>query len=127
MPKSKEKILNPKMTIPQLVKRCNDVAESCGWNESEISVPEQVALIHSEVSEALESFRNKEPLSWASANLRPEYDAPDKPQGLASEYADVVIRVAHYCARLGIDLEYEIDRKLKYNLTRGYKHGGKQC
>lgn len=109
------------MTIAELVKRCYAQAKQLGWvvDDSPVAVPEQVALICSEACEALESYRNHEPVSWTT----PE----GKPMGIGSEYADVVIRVGHYAATLGIDLEAEIERKLQYNLTRGHRHGGKAC
>jgi len=84
---------------------------------NEVPVPEQIALCHSELSEGLECFRESQPLSWT--------DDEGKPQGLASEYADVLIRIGHYASLMGINLEFELERKLKYNMTRPYRHGGK--
>lgn len=107
------------MTIEQLVEMCYAVAVSKGWGDKPVPVPEQVALICSEACEGLESWRDNELQSWTDDN--------GKPQGLASEYADVVIRIAHYCKLLGIDLHYEITRKLAYNQTRPYRHGNKQA
>lgn len=86
-----------------------------GWGEP--GIVEQIALIHSEASEALESFRNNEPLYWK--------DDKGKPQGVASEYADIIIRVLHYCGVLGIDISAAVEEKIVYNRTRGYRHGGK--
>ena len=91
-------------------------AKAKGWMDKEVPVPEQVALIHSEISEALESWRNKEPVLWM--------DGP-KPCGLASEYADAAIRLYHYAHLNGFDLDEEIARKMNYNETRPYRHGGK--
>jgi NTP pyrophosphatase (non-canonical NTP hydrolase) len=106
------------MTIAEMVERTKQNAIKLGWwKHSIIPISEQIALIHSEASEGLEAFRNNEPISWTDDN--------GKPQGLASEYADIIIRVAHYAAHLNIDLDYEIDRKLTYNMTRGYRHGNK--
>jgi len=105
------------VTLTELVERCFEQAKEKGWVQKDgVPIPEQIALLHSEVSEAFESWRNKEPLSWVKDG---------KPEGLASEYADVVIRIGHYCKALGIDLEEEVIRKLEYNKTRPYRHGGK--
>jgi NTP pyrophosphatase (non-canonical NTP hydrolase) len=109
------------MTLQELQTLCKKQADELSWNEREIPVPEQIALIHSEASEALEAWRNKEPWSWE----RRDTNGALKPEGLASEYADILIRVGHYATLLGIDLEYEVERKLKYNMTRGYRHDGK--
>jgi NTP pyrophosphatase (non-canonical NTP hydrolase) len=79
-------------------------------------VPEQLALIHSEVSEALECYRvdDMEPRS-----------KDGKPEGFGSELADVVIRTLNLAAALGIDLEAEVKAKSEFNETRPFRHGGK--
>lgn len=107
------------MTLGELVAASYQQAIDKGWTVHEVPVVEQVALIHSEASEALESWRENQPISWT--------DDKGKPQGVASEYADILIRIGHYCRLLGIDLEYEVKRKLAYNATRPYRHGGKRA
>jgi len=66
-----------------------------------------VALIHSEVSEALEALRNCD-----RANM-------------AEELADVVIRCLDFAGGAGIDLDAAVAAKLERNRGRGYRHGGK--
>ena len=105
------------MTLQELQIRAYQQAEELGWRERKIPIPEMIALIHSEASEALESWRNKELVSWQ--------DKDGKPQGIGSEFADILIRIGHYAVDLGINLDLEVEQKLKYNLTRGYRHGGK--
>ncbi len=108
------------MTIKELVVVCGKAAGEKGWKDRIIPIPEMVALIHSEASEALESYRNKEPYSWEQQDLHGL-----KPMGLASEFADILIRIGHYCDLLHIDLENEVLKKLEYNAKRPYRHGGK--
>lgn len=48
-----------------------------------------------------------------------------KPEGVASEFADVFIRLLHYCECHGFNLEEEFIRKMQYNITRAYRHGGR--
>lgn len=49
-----------------------------------------------------------------------------KPEGVTYEFADIVIRVADLCGSLGIDLQAAVEKKMAYNTTRSYRHGGKR-
>lgn len=106
-------------SIGQMQLDCYKNAQEKGWGEKLVPVPEMVALICSEACEALESYRNGEKVSWTNEH--------NKPEGIASEFADILIRIGHYATLLGIDLEGEVLRKLEYNKTREHRHGGKIC
>lgn len=82
-------------------------------------IPEKLCLIHSEVSEALEDYR----CDALTTSIR----ASGKPEGLPSELADIIIRVADLAGALGIDLEAELQLKMDFNLGRDHRHGGKRC
>lgn len=100
----------------------NAWAERKGWNDIPASHAEQIALMHSELSEALEAYRIgrlETELSIASPDSRA------KPEGMYSELADCVIRIMHHCARNGVSLEREIALKMAYNEYRPYRHGDK--
>jgi NTP pyrophosphatase (non-canonical NTP hydrolase) len=118
------------------------VAEFCiakGWSgegSPEKTFGDCMALLHSEVSEALEAYRN-----WGMEDVTDRcgcgIDLADqatvgeighrcKPEGVGSEFADILVRLLDDCERWGIDLEYEFKRKMQYNDTRAYRHGGKK-
>jgi len=107
------------MTITDLVRRAHDNATAKGFHDDPPNIPQRLCLIHSEVSEALEDYRNR----IMEGGVRGD----GKPYGFPSEIADIVIRCADLCGRLGIDLDAEIQRKMAYNETRPHKHGGKVC
>lgn len=107
--------------------RVREVNQANGWFDSERTFGDGIALLHSEVSEALEAFR-EHGLADATGNGGPK-DAHgyrvNKPEGVGSEFADVLIRLLDECDRHGIDLTFEFERKLAFNATRGHRHGGK--
>lgn len=85
-------------------------------------VAAKLCLIHSEVSEALEAIRVQQHHYYLSG--------PDeKPEGLLSELADVVIRafdLAEALRRQGFcktTIEQAISDKMVYNESRPMKHG----
>ena len=85
-----------------------------GWWEDERAFSEVVALCHSELSEALEAARKGEPLVW---------DNNGKPDGIAVEMIDCIIRILDWCAKENVDVEGVIRMKHEYNEKRPYKHG----
>lgn len=105
------------MDIADMQRDAHAIARSKGWWDEDRPVPECLMLIVSEVAEALECYRDGEPMSW--------YADGGKPEGMASELADVIIRVGDLAERLGIDLTMAVGEKSAYNATRPYRHGGK--
>lgn len=86
-------------------------------------IPEKLMLIVTEVSEAMEDYRNGN----MEQQMELQHDGNGKPVGFPSELADVIIRVADLCGHLNIDITKAIEDKMEYNKTRSYRHGGKAC
>lgn len=103
--------------VNYIAKLIHENAVAHGWWEDDRELPEIIALCHSELSEALEAYRNNEPMIW---------DNNGKPDGIAVEMIDCVIRVFDYLGYKGIDVWDTMLKKHEYNKTRPYKHGGKK-
>lgn len=124
------------MTISELVQESYDMAVDKGFTVpgTPSDIPQMLMLVVSELSEALEELRSghapqtvyTKQVTGFTRVLDPSSPVPppsSKPEGFGVELADAVIRIAHLCGALDIDLEARIAEKLAYNATRPYKHG----
>jgi NTP pyrophosphatase (non-canonical NTP hydrolase) len=78
---------------------------------------EQIALMHSELSEALE-WERKQP--GAPSDHIPGFT------GLEEEFADVLIRIFDTSAGMKLRLGEAVLAKMAFNSQRPHKHGGKR-
>lgn len=132
--------------IEGLQKRVHRTATEKGWHSEPRSIGDEIALMHSELSEALEEFRDGKPViyyrdsngnellpddvTWKDPSVaRVGYDPhtldPMKTEGIAAEFADVIIRILDTSEERNIPLAAALLHKMQYNATRPYRHGGK--
>jgi len=141
------------MNIKELIERSHKIAIEHGWWDEPRPLAVSLCLIHSEISEALEEDRNHHlpNETYYSGKVKKNNNTTivtrankcelktfdgenfvslgliiDKPEGVPSELADAVIRIADLCGYYGINLEKAIEEKMSYNEKREYKHGGKK-
>jgi len=93
------------MTIKQLTDLIMEQAKQKGFGikPDEINVAEKIALIHSEISEAFESYRHK--------NIAGK-------DGFTEELGDAIQRILHLCGVFNIDVEKSIIQKIESNKGR---------
>ena len=106
-----------RVTLNALAREIHANAVEHGFWETPPTFGEVIALCHSELSEALEAYRNGDPDVWIDKG---------KPEGTAVEMADCLIRILDYMGAADIDVEQVVKLKQNYNRTRPYKHGGKK-
>lgn len=133
------------MSLNELAKEIHENAVAHGWWEKERSFGEIVALCHSELSEALEEFRDGHPMVWYRCMKNPNpndrncemcpfdhdgtCDVPElelKPEGIAVELIDCIIRILDYLGKEQVDVDKLLQIKHEYNKGRPYLHGGKK-
>ena len=92
-----------------------DNVEKGFWGDgtTERNVGEAIALMHSELSEALEAYRHGNPKSEKIPGFRHAEE----------EFADLIIRVMDFTAAHAMDIPEAIVAKIEYNRSRPPKHG----
>jgi hypothetical protein len=110
------------MTLEELIIESARVADEKGWwPDGDRNFGEALALMHSELSEALDEWRSDRGLFYT--------DEKGKPQGVLVEFADTFIRMADMIGHLTIPYEFEkaLRAKMAYNETREHRHGNKKA
>jgi|SRR6266404_7162328 len=96
-------------------KEVYEIAVNHGWWQGEQNLAEKIALMHSELSEALEWLRHGNPRS----DHIPDYS------GVEEEFADVIIRILDFSQHYKLRILSAVLAKIQFNKNREFKHGGK--
>lgn len=113
-------------TMAEWAKEIHENAVAHGWWEEDRTISEICALIHSELSEALEEARAARPMMYVMDEYNgeyiqnPKYFGAKKPEGIAVELADAVIRVLDWMAYCGQEYRLDIVEEQGERLAAGY-------
>lgn len=97
-------------------KEAHKTAVGKGWWDKPVEQGTSIALMHSELSEALEALRVGNP---------PDDKIPEF-LGVEAELADVIIRILDFAEYHKYDVIGAMMAKIKMNKTRSHRHGGKK-
>lgn len=124
--------------LTQLSRRIHKTAVNHGfWPPEGRNFGEMIALIHSELSEALEAHRDDDapywlehegmcPLFFETADDGEVCNCNPKPEGAGVELADALIRILdtfNHPSLKDVDIDDVVSKKMLYNESRPYKHG----
>ena len=111
-------IHNNEEPLYKLAKEIHENALAHGWWDEPRNLLEIVALCHSELAEAVEEYRAGRDMIDPGVG--------GKPEGIAVEMADCLIRILDWFGHEGLDVDEIVRQKMAYNRGRPYKHG-KKC
>jgi NTP pyrophosphatase (non-canonical NTP hydrolase) len=109
--------------IGELLGECHGNAVRKLWWTPGPTFTEAMMLVVTELSEAVEEFREGHKMDEIYA-VNPM--GGNKPEGIPIEVADAIIRIFDVCGGFNIPIADAIMAKMRYNRTRPTRHGGKR-
>lgn len=102
------------MSLNWFINEAHQCARDKGWWDEPREDGTTIALMHSELSEALEALREDK-----QSDKIPQF------HGVEEELADCFVRIADYSGANNLRFAEALKAKFQYNQGRSYKHGGK--
>jgi NTP pyrophosphatase (non-canonical NTP hydrolase) len=123
------------MNLNKLSEDIYNANKEKGFWDNERNVGETLMLVVTELAEAMEVHRktgdirihpdDKKTVEGVSEELFPSTFVMLAKDTFGDEIADALIRIFDLAGGFGIDLDFHVSQKLRYNATREYKHGKK--
>lgn len=101
--------MKPMPNLNEFAKLCHEASERKGWTNLNRSDAATINLMVSELSEALEDFRNHRKIDELY------HENNYKPCGIPIELADVIVRIGQQCGTHQIDLEAAFNKVIKHS------------
>ena len=108
-------VIPQELELSEFFGSVHETAQEKGWHDEPRETGTWLALMHSELSEALEADRK----DLVSEHI-PEFS------GLEEELADVIIRIGDFSTLMGLRVVEAMIAKAEFNKGREHKHGGKK-
>lgn len=111
--------------LNEMAKAVYEGNKAKGFWDNERNVGETLMLIVTELAEALEAHRKNKmaPPTMSMPVISKENFEQFYKDTFEDEVADAMIRIFDLCGGTGIDLEWHVREKVKYNSTRARLHG----
>jgi len=123
------------MNLNNLAESIYEANKAKGFWDDERNVGETLMLVVTELAEAMEVHRktgdiridpgDKKTVEGVSEELFPSTFVMLAKDTFGDEIADALIRIFDLAGGFGIDLDFHVSQKLRYNATREHKHGKK--
>ena len=107
--------MSESMSVAELQREIHRTAVEHGWWDQERPIGEVLMLAVTELAEAMEAYRDGNPVSNKIAGF----------SKVEEELVDTIIRILDFAGGMGYDIDGALRAKMAYNETRPYRHGGK--